>query len=129
MKTLNWCQSGSSFLANLKVVSMSSLVSPGIPSIKEMPVSIFSSLHSLNARSACSTVIPLFIILRIFGAPDSTPNQIVWHPADFIAFRTSRETRSTPVSHAQTMSRLRLFISLQISIALFLFNVKLSPTK
>ena len=129
MYTLNCAQSGSSFLANLYVISMSSMVSLGIPSINELAVCMSSSLQSLNALIVCSLVIPLFILSKIRGDPDSTPNHIVLQPASFIGLSMSREIMSALVSQTHSISSPDFFISSHKAKVRFLLMVKLSPTK
>ncbi len=126
---LNWHQSGSSFLANFSVVSMSSSVSSGKPSINEQATCIPCSLQSLNAVSVCSSVIFLLMRCRMRGEPDSTPNHMALHPAFFISARSSRETKLTRVSHTHSRSSLFCRIRVQSSIVCFLLRVKLSFMK
>src|SRR5664279_2906352 len=95
MKVLNWHQSGFSFLANLRESSMSLSVSSGRPSMNEHAVFMPFFLQSLNAVSTSWGVVFLPMRCRIFVEADSTPNQMVLHPALLINDKSSSLTRST----------------------------------
>src|SRR5665647_914837 len=129
MKVLNWHQSGLSFLANLRESSMSFSVSSGKPNMKEHAVLIPFFLQSLNAVSTSWGVVFLPMRCRIFCDADSTPNQIVLHPALLINDRSSSLTRSTRVSQTHSKSSLFSSIKLQSSVVSFFRSVKLSLIK
>src|SRR4030066_650710 len=113
---LNRHQSGSNFLASLNVAFISLTVSPGIPIRNELAVCIPSSLQSLNARAVCSRVTPMLSFFKMGREPDSTPNQIVLHPALFISLKSSRDIKSTLVSQTHSISILFSLINLHISL-------------
>src|SRR5271157_2780567 len=117
---LNWHQSAFSFLEKLKVSFISSNVSPGIPSMKEVTVCIPVCLQSSKAFTTSCKSMPLLSFCWILGEPDSTPKNIVWQPADFISDSNSLLMRSARVSQVHFKSILLLLIRRQSSDVRFL---------